>query len=275
MVDLINQACGFVVGLLLAPFAKLDPFWGLLVASALSGVVLLMIYGKVSNQQKIKALKQKIYANILETVLYRHDLGLSLRAQGRLLKCSALYLLLAIPPLIVLLVPCLLLLAQLNLYYSNRGLEAGESAILKVSLADEKIIRDITLDASPGLEITPPVRSLTDKEIAWRVTAKSTEPQWFALKVGNGSAELREEVHIRGQDGRINAILSKDWLTRLFYPVDKLGASLAALPFRELSLSYPARDFNFLGFELNWLVVFFVVSLLSGVVASRYLKIEI
>ena len=175
VIDAVNSGASLLVGLLLRPFLGFSPFLGLFVVSALAGVVLLYLYGKVSAQKKIRALKRQIFANLQEVVLFRHDIGIMLRAQGRLFKCSALYFAYAFPALIVLMIPCLLVLAQLNLYFGVRTLQPGETALLKIKLSSPAKIREVSLETSQNLEVSPAVRSPADGEVAWRLKALEYE----------------------------------------------------------------------------------------------------
>ena len=269
IIDALNAGASALVGLLLKPFMGFSPFLGLFVVSALAGVVLLYLYGKVSAQKKIRVLKREILANLQDVLLFRHDVGIMLRAQLRLFKCSGLYFAYAFPALIVLMIPCLLVLAQLNLYFGVRALQPGETAMLKIKLSSPAKIREVSLESSPGLEVSPAVRSPADGEVAWRVRALEPVAGWYRLQVGNG--QVRRSL---GTGGKLEPVVSHSWLERLMYPASG-WRELSAMAVDELSFSYPAGEVSFMGIGLNWILVFFVVSLLAGLVASRFLKVEI
>lgn len=269
VIDAVNSGASLLVGLLLRPFLGFSPFLGLFVVSALAGVVLLYLYGKVSAQKKIRALKRQIFANLQEVVLFRHDIGIMLRAQGRLFKCSALYFAYAFPALIVLMIPCLLVLAQLNLYFGVRTLQPGETALLKIKLSSPAKIREVSLETSQNLEVSPAVRSPADGEVAWRLKALESDSAWYRLKVGK--EEFQREIV---SNGRLEPVISRSWLERLLYPAAS-WRELSSLTVDELSVAYPAGEVSVMGFAFNWILVFFVVSLLAGLVASRFLKVEI
>ena len=269
LIDAINTGASALVDLLLWPFMGFSPFLGLFVVSALAGVVLLYLYGKVSAQKKIRILKRDIFANLQEVVLFRHDIGVMLRAQGRLFKCSGLYFAYAFPALIVLMIPCLLVLAQLNLYFGVRTLEPGESALLRIKLSSPALVRDVSLETSSNLEVSPAVRSPSDGEIAWRVRPLEGSQAWYKIKVGKGA--VQREI---GMSGKLEPVVSHSWLARLMYPASG-WQELSAIAVDELSFAYPAGEVAFMGLSFNWILVFFVVSLLAGLVASKYLKVEI
>ena len=45
-------------------------------------------------------------------------------------------------------------------------------------------------------------------------------------------------------------------------------------PFLAIEMSYPKREFDMLGFELHWLLSFFLLSLISGFAFKRFLRVE-
>ena len=269
LIDALNTGASALVGIVLEPFMGFSPLLGLTVVSALAGIALLYLYGKVSAQKKIRALKREIFANLQEVVLFRHDVGVMLRAQVRLFKCSGLYFAYAFPALIVLMIPCLLVLAQLNLYFGVRALQPGETALLKIKLSSPAKIREVSLESSPGLDVSPAVRSPSDGEVAWRVRAIEPQTGWYKLKVGKG--EFRRDIPT---GGKLEPIVSHSWLERIMYPASG-WQELSSLAVEELSLSYPSGEISFMGIGLNWILVFFVVSMLAGFVASKFLKVEI
>ena len=269
LVDGINTGLSLLVDLLLRPFMGLSPFLGLFAVSVLAGVLLLYLYGKVSAQSSIRALKREIFANLQEVVLFRHDISVMLRAQGRLFRCSALYFAYAFPALIVLMIPCLLLLAQLNLHFGVRSLRPGETALLRIKLSSPTLLHGVSLEVSPDIDASPAVRSPSDGEVAWRLRPLQPETAWYKLKIGKN--EVRRDL-VAG--GRVEPLVSGSWLDRLMYPSSG-WKELSALAVEELSLAYPPAEVSFLGFDFNWIVVFFVVSLLAGLLASKFLKVEI
>ena len=107
-VGFFNAVATWFFDLLLWPFGNMAPVWGLLFVSALSGILLLLVYGRISNQAAIRRTKKKIGGLMLEAVLYRRDLAVSLRAQARMFGQAFVYLGYALPPLVILMAPCLI-----------------------------------------------------------------------------------------------------------------------------------------------------------------------
>ena len=90
---------------------------------------MLMIFKKVSNQNRIALIKDRIKAHILEMRLYNDNILFSFQALGSISKWNLRYLGNALKPMIVLMIPVMIILIQLSIRYEYRPLKAGESSI--------------------------------------------------------------------------------------------------------------------------------------------------
>lgn len=267
----INSALTAIFNLLLLPFEKLDPWWGLVIVSLVAGVVLVKLYGWVSNQRRIRELKRNISANLLESILFRHDLKVSLTAQARMLKYGGLYFLAAIPPLLILIVPCIFVLAQLNLRYNHRTLDVGEDAIFKVVAKDSNHINTLALEHSAGIEVTPPVRIGDTGEVWWRVSGLNAGKH--SVTIIDGDTRVERPVFVNISAPKIAGALYANPIMKLLYPADIDLSSRG--PFELVELRYPERDFTLFGISMHWIIVFFLLSLASGLAAAKVMKIEV
>ncbi len=260
---------------LLVPFSAFSPGWGLTVVSLISGVVLLLIYGKISNQKAIKNAKRNIYGCLLESLLFRHDLKLALSSQAKMFGHGLVYFLLAVPPILILMVPCVLILAQLNLRYDVRGLNVGEQAVLSLKLDKKSVLYGVSLQVPDGLRATPALRVEESGEVFWRVDALKLGTHEVALNVEPLNTVIKKEVVVGSDAGiKLQTHTYRDWWFNLLYPGSSMLSKLA-LPISALTLTYPARSYMFLGMHFHWLVAFLILSILSGIVASRFFKVEI
>lgn len=244
----------------------------LLLISVVSGVLLLLIYGRISSQRALRNVKRAIAADIIEAFLFRHSLATSLRAQGRAFLHGGKYFLLAVPPIVVLAVPCIIVLAQLNAFYGARPLKVGEQALLAADFTgiDPQQVR---IEAPEGVQLSPPVRIPSQGAAFWRIEGQVPGSHRVALVVGDKRYEKTVVVGAE-QDGRIMAVESAHWFESLLFP-----GELRLVPgqdtLQKLTLRYPEGELELLGLQLHWLVVFFVVSLLSGLLAAKIFHIEI
>ena len=271
-----NSLITTLFSLLLTPLAGLKALWGLLAISIVAGIILVYIYGKISNQAALKRVKKRITAGIYESVLFRHDLPTSLRAQGGMLLGGVRYFGLAVPPLIVLLIPSLVILAQLNLRYGARALQPGEHAVITVNLANEDALFSTELSAQDAtVQVTPPLRDLDAQSISWRVDAskaQATSPATLALAV-NG-VQVNEPLFTGQQPAVLPTAQHTSPWWQLLYPGASLPQELRS-QVRSITVTYPEQELSVAGITVHWLLLFVVVSIVAGLVASKAIGIEV
>ena len=276
--DIVNSIVGAACDILLWPFRHLAPIWGLVFLSVVSGIVLLLLYGKISNQAGLKAVKRSIFSFVLESVLYRHDLRLCLRAQGRMFLAACRYFAYAVPPILILAVPCILVLAQLNARYDQRGLTVGEEALISLRLASGQPLRDVQIDVPPQVQVSTPVRSIEEHEVTWRM--KLTSPLSGDPKVRlsvPGRESLERPIYSNNshdQAGMFQGAFesTSPWWTVL-YPRWSGFRKIGWID--EFSVAYPAVDYALLGLPMHWIIVFLLVSIVSGLIGSKIFGVEI
>ena len=192
------------------PFRTLAPIWSLIVISFAIGILMLWIFGKVSNQEAIRTVRDRIRGNMLGIRLYGDDLGILFRLQMRILGQTGKYLLHSFSPMLVMLVPILLVLTQMNLRYSVRPLEPGEHAVVKVRLQQASPMREpvelrvpdgVVLE-TPGVRIEDPDEDL--REVAWRIRA--LEPGEYTLTVKTGEQSLEKTLRVGGDWKSVSAL---------------------------------------------------------------------
>ena len=110
---------------------------GLILISAVVSVGILLIFKKVSNQDRIDAVKRKIQASLFEIRLFNDDLGAILRSQMDILRHNLSYLRLQLFPLLFILPPVLVIMAQLQPFYGYQGLEVDQPVLFKVEMQKE------------------------------------------------------------------------------------------------------------------------------------------
>src|SRR4030095_9788978 len=122
----------------------------------------------VSNQEAIRDAKDKIVAYLLELRLYRDDLRVLLRAEGRVFASIGRYLAHSLLPMILMLPVFLLLLIQIESRFAFRGLSSDEQALVTVGVASDQPVSHLpaTLDAADGLRVaTAALRADSSGEI--------------------------------------------------------------------------------------------------------------
>jgi hypothetical protein len=275
-IDLLHGFTGALIGVVVSPLAGADPLISLTFVSVVVGLMFLFIFGRISNQASLRRVKQRIHAAFLEAIIFRHDLGISLRAQMAMLVGGFRYLLQAVPPILVLMIPTIFILGQLNLSYGHRPVQVGENLVLTLKLVDSSQLYRVTLVNPPeGLEFTPPLRIKSRSELIWRITPTSGGDKEVLVKLGDSGKELTTKIHVGGSMAlpKIESQAHTTWLWKMLYPGAALDVVKDVVSAR--MVTYPERTITIWGLESNWIVVFVAVSLLAGVIFSRVFKIEI
>jgi uncharacterized membrane protein (DUF106 family) len=259
--DLYQQLARSIVSLLL----PLGYGWSLFVISVVLGVILVFIYGKVSAQKSIAKVKKKISANILESILFRHDVGVSLSAQGKAMMLALNYAALAIPPLIILLVPVILILGQLFPVFGLHDPQKSSPLIVTAQLTTPDAVKEVRLISSGDKnEEFLSVGATSILEKSWRIDSL---PEKIIFESKNGAITLP----VSG-DSRIPGIDSV-WMAWIFGYLTV--PSELSNQVKSLHIEFPDRTIYWLGLEWNWIILFFIVSLVAGLVFSRFARIEI
>jgi len=265
-VELFNSVATRIFDAIFYPLNLLGPSGGIILISVLAGIALLYVYGKVSNQAAIKRVKKGIAAGIYESVLFRNDLRVSLKAQGKMFLGGIKYFGLAIPPIIILSIPCLIILAQLNLRYGARPLAKGESTIISVGVKDDASLFSAEIAAPEGISVTPPLRDLDNHQVSWRLDALSPKAIDISLKIGD--KVTNQTVFIGESQSKIpTEAHSSTWL-QFFYPGATIPSDFKNLV-TEIVIRYPEQSLNLFGFHTNWLIAFLVISIVAGIIGSK------
>jgi uncharacterized membrane protein (DUF106 family) len=270
-----NSLVGNLLSLLFFPFRSQNPWLTMVFVSFLTGLLMLFIFRLTSNQPGIRQVKDKIKAHLLEVRLFKDSLPVTLKAQGQILKHNLKYIGYSAKPMLIMLIPLLVVLAQLNLWFGYQTLRVGETAIVKVSFRDsvDPVGTEITLEASPGLAVeTPPLRLEQPREVDWRVRAKAEGVEELTIRLAGQS--FTKIVVVGGQRlARICPLKSSRFLNNLLYPGEKPISS--RVPVTAVEVVYPAKRLNLFGLGLHWLIPYLVLSILAGFVLKRPFRVEI
>lgn len=272
----VNAGLSGLFDLLLSPLRSLNPWIPMAVVSLLTGFLMLFIYRKVSNQDGIARVKNRIKAHLLELRLFKNDLGVSLRAQGRILAANLKYIGYAFKPLLVMIVPVMLILIQLNDWFGSRPLAVGESALVKARLAEgfSPIETDLRLEAPGGLVLEAgPLRIEEDREVDWRIRAEAPGVHELVLRWGAGSA-VKKVVAGDARLARIStARVRSDVWREISHPGERSLPGDG--PLTTVEVRYPERRLDLFGTGVHWLVAYFVLSLVLGFAFKGLFKVTI
>lgn len=272
----VNRLLTGFFDLLFRPLGALGPILSLTLFSAATGLLMVWIFGRFSRQEKIRSVKNGIQANLIALRLYQHSFRIFLRIQGRLLGSTLSYMALSLRPMMVMIVPVLLILIQLNGRYGVRPLETGESAVVTVRLSGAAFPDEssgIGLLAGEGVTVeTPPVRIPSRSEVVWRVRA--TGPGKHVLAVNYGGRRTEKMLVAGPSTELLSATRTGEGIGEQILhpgeaPLDPSG------PIRAFTVGYPQKELFLFGWETHWLVLFFVLSIACGYLLKGPLGVEV
>src|SRR5437868_101945 len=136
---------------------------------------MLWAWGKTSNQKAISHARSQITAHLLATRLFRDNLSVTFRAQ-RMILWNALKLMgLSLRPLLIMLVPITLVIAQVGLRYEQAPFPPGTAARVKLTTALGKdcvpVSERLRLPDGVTQNASGPLRIPALRTVDWRVTA--------------------------------------------------------------------------------------------------------
>lgn len=273
----LHSWLGRILETILSPLAAWSPLGALIIISAVFGVVVAFIFRWTSNQKKMRQIADLCRAQVLAIRLFKDDPKTILLSFGRLLKYSSQRMWCLVPSMIVLIIPTVLLLVHLAVWYEHRPLKAGESTVIELQLANNAwdAQGDIAPELPTGISLeTPALRDLEEKSVLWRVRVHegaSTKIHWSlnsqdfdkTLAVSDGTDALSVVSVRRPGTG---------WWDRLLHPAEAGFDSASSV--RGISVHHPHRSTPVFGWDIPWWMTVLVVSILAAYLAGPVLKVQ-
>jgi hypothetical protein len=259
--------------LLLWPFAG-HPWAEVVVVSLLTAGVLLLAFRFASNQRAIRAAKDRLVSHLLEVFLYRNEVRVVLRAQGRLLRDSLAYLGQTLVPLPLLLPAMLLLFVQTDLRHGHRPLRVGERTLLAVKLhTDASLLDRVSIAAPPEVAVeTPALRIPSTREVDWRLRAAAAGRYRIGLRV-EGKTVFKQIV----VDERRGPISSRRVRRGLWRQLVNPGEAPLPpdVPIEQITVLYPADSLKLFGWRLPWVWPWLLISTALGHLLKGLFRVQI
>ncbi len=264
----LNAGSNWLTALLLAPVHGLSWPWQMLVLALPVTVLALVVFRYASSQAGIRRVQRLIQAYLLEMRLFRDDLRVVARAQGRVFMLSVRYLLLAVPPLAVMLLPMVLVLAQVEARFAHRPLAAGETAMLVVGLDALRSNTAIELTLPPGLRAeTQALRITSRNEVRWLLRALSAGTHTLQLSIAGQSVEV--PVLVDTSTSTVAPLMFRANDPQILL-APQAQALTASQPFRAVEVVYPRAGAAFGGLSNACWGLFALTMVLGFALRGRF-----
>jgi hypothetical protein len=274
--DTLNKLLTILTDLLLFPFRN-SPATGLVFWSAGAGVVMAYVFGMTSNQRALRRAADNVRAQLLAIKLFKEDLFVTFVCQLEMLKFTGMRLAHSVPPMLVMIVPLFLVLAQLAMRYDYRPLAKGERAVVAMHVKPDRWneVRDIVLRSGAQFEIeTESLRDERNAAIFWRIRVDGNESdllEWQlgselltkALPISAAHSDLLTAMAIRPGDS---------FWARAFYPAEPPLPPDS--PVSSIELQLRPRETLILGWNVPWWATFFLVAMIVALIAGKCLGVQ-
>ena len=274
IVNAVNVVLTPLFDLICWPFRTVSPIWALTVISFASGIFLVWLFGKTSDQDRIREIRDRIRGNLIGVRLFQHDIGVVLHLQRKIFGDTFRFMGLALVPLVIMIVPVVLIMTQLNLRFAVQPLDTGQTVLIQALVRDAAVLEHpVALDVPDGVTVeTPPVRIRSTREIAWRVRVDRPGTHTLTVRVGDETLE-KQLVGGGGWGPVVQRRTGRGMLDTLLYPGEPPIAADHVL--EAVDISYPALEFRLLGIGVDWLIAFFALSMVFGFAFKGVLGVEV
>lgn len=263
-----------VFDVILFPFQRMAPVWGVAFLALLTSVFILVVYKLVSNQAAIARLKGQVQGHFLGIYLFRDDPMQVIRSLGSVCACSLRYIGYSLVPLAVVLAPILLICIQMQLRYGYASPRPGDRFIVSLNVLPGTALPPggVRLVASSGLEVeTPPMRIPGTSELDWRVGVRGTGDQYLDFVVGGFS--IRKEIVVDNRAQRRYPVTARgSFLNGIVNPGDRTLP--ADSPVRSISVGYRSARLSLFGFRMHWSIAYFLMAIVFGMLLKRFIGVE-
>lgn len=260
-----NSITSAIFDPILGLFGYASAWIDILLWSIGGGIVALLVYKHISNQKGIERAKNGIKVHLLEIRLFQDDLLGIVLSTFKILWKNVLYIGHNVMPMIVMFVPMMTILFQLEANYALDPVPEGSVVTLTVEL-DRDVTdvsqREISIEVPEGLELLGQNQAKPGGAL-FKLRADAPGDHEIAVSVG-GVTEMKG-LAVGGEPRKVPFLRTKSWEGYL-YPGE--AALDGDSPFKDMRFAkgdLPNRDLGVMpGGEGGILLVFFVLSIAAG-----------
>jgi uncharacterized membrane protein (DUF106 family) len=254
-------------------FLLTSPLAIVIVVSLVVGLLMVVLFGYTSDQKAIGVAKDQLKAHLLAVRLYRDQIPVVMGSYGKILRGTGRYLKLAFKPLLYVIIPITLLIVQIDRYLGATPIPPNAPFLLTVHTTGGDALNDATLGLPPEITISaPPVHVPAENEIVWRLVG-SKEGK-YEVKIVAGGQSVAKVVCVGGDMPRISTVrLRGHFWERMFSSAEP--ALPGNSPIESISINYPDRNIEVAGYAMNWIWLFFILSMVAGFIFKELLGIKI
>lgn len=284
----LNRVATVVFDVFATPFEVLGTELAIVLMSGVFGILALLLFKQISWQKGIKAAKDRIKGHMIAIRIYQDDMAIVGKSVGSVMVRNVQYLGLNVLPILPLMIPFVLVMAQFVVHYGFDPLPLTEQGRIASLLPGDGTMIDITMK---------PERKADVKRLEVRYPAGIVPVSPLARNAGEGIAvqEVVATQSVAGQiellvDGQVvgtKEIAAGDARPRRMQPTRVSGFWPAWIwpaeetfdsgsPIATVSFRYPDRELAYMPDGAGGIViVFLVASMAFGALILKPLNIQI
>jgi hypothetical protein len=249
------------------------PLFVVLAISIIIGLLMVIVFRYTSDQKAIGRAKDRLKAHLLAVRLFQDQLPVVMRAYGKILRGTGSYLRLAFTPFVIAILPITFLIVQLDRYFGWVPLQPAQTFVVEARVEDPAALNEASLQLPPALSSSAPaVHVPKDKEVVWRVVAERDGQ--YQITIAAAGRTVSKQVVVSPRLARVSPVRLKDnFWERIFTSGEPALAEDS--PVQSITINYSPRVISFAWMQWNWIVLFFVVSLIAGFVFKSVLGIQV
>jgi hypothetical protein len=249
--------------------------------SLVVGLLMVVLFGYTSDQKAIGVAKDQLKAHLLAVRLYRDQIPVVMGSYGKILRGTGRYLKLAFKPLLYVIIPITLLMVQVDRYLGSSPIAPNVPFLMTVHLSHSakaensagEVASDVAIELPAEVTMTaPPVHIAVEDEIVWRLLG--SKPGRYEVKIMAGGETVAKTVCIGSGLPRISTVRMRGrWWERMFSSAEPSLPENG--PVESVAINYPDRNIEVAGYGMNWIWLFFILSMVAGFIFKELLGIQI
>ena len=270
LITALNIPLNFLGKFVLGPLMVLPGWLSNTIISAVVGVVFLLIFKYISNQNAIGKVKDAIKANMLAIKLFKDSMAVTLASEAKLFKAALLLLLHAMIPMLVMIGPVVLILAQMGMWYQFRPLQVNETVLVTVTLNDNDIDYQKVSIESPNAKVVRKVNIPTKNTIEYEIKATQAGQEPIILAIDGQQYEKQlivDEGFFRTSPKRPG----HKFFDCLLYPAEQPFEQASII--QSINIDYPLRGKKMIGVDI-WILQLLLVSIIAAFIFKPLFKVK-
>ena len=252
-----------------------SPLMIVVVLSVVIGLVMIVLFGYTSDQKAIGIAKDQLKAHLLAVRLYRDQLHVVMGSYGKVLRGTGRYLKLAFKPLLYVIIPITLMIVWLDRSLGLRAIQTNTPFLLTARMNNPQALDGVSIDLPPEITASaPPVHVAADNEVVWRLVA--SQQGAYEVKISAGGQSAVKTVRVSSELAQVSPERLRDhFWERMFSSGESALPNDSAV--ESISVNYPERNIplGIAGYEMNWIWLFFILSMIAGFIFKELLGIEV